>query len=396
MHRVKRAALLPLLLSLAVVGCTSTSSSPSPSSTEEASASASTSASASESASPTAELTPTPEATRTPTPTPPPTPTPAPTLVHGQYLLARDSIALEEDAGQPRALLLQPNGANSHVISLGTPAGPLSPPRYNLDVVWSHNGATVHVIKGCDSQLYDVSALGGPEVLKVSMTNKDQGFLWSPDDKKIAYWHFTGSDVICAQNGTTMARDLMVMNADGSGKKVLVHNIPWGSYGATGWNHDGTSLVVRLSGAWELVNVSDGSTVSLLGVVPATATHVEYSPDGQKIAYVNGGHAYAKPLLAVFATDLGAGYNFAWKPDSSAVMVMGSTLRVVQLSPVTTTTVYSGTTYKMTWSPNGQQIAFLKSSGGTLGGSIYIVAATGGPVTAVPGTSNVIDVKWQP
>jgi hypothetical protein len=391
----RRAAMLPLLLSLVVGACTSGASSPSTSPTEAASASESASATAT--TPPTPIPTPTPTATPVVTPhaTPTPAPTPAPTLVHGQYLLALDHLLGTGDSIQPQARLIQPNGANSHVVASGTMVGPASPPRYNLSAVWAHNGATIHLVKCCVPQLSDVSALGGPEVPTVSMTNRDQGFVWSPNDSKIGYWHFTSADEICEQNGSDeFTADVMVMNANGSSKKVLLHNVDKGELTIQGWNHDGTSLVVKVGTTWELVNISNGSTVGILGA-PGTATRLEYSPDGRAIGFINGGHAWVKDGLAVFPTDLGAATDFAWRPDSAGMVLLGSTLRVVSFFPVTTTTVYAGTAVRATWSPSGTQIAFIKTYSYT-GDKIYVVAATGGAVTAVPGPSHVREVQWQP
>jgi Tol biopolymer transport system component len=325
--------------------------------------------------------------------TPHSTPTPAPTLVHGQYILALDHLLGPEDSSQPQARLIQPNGANSHVITSGTLVGPLSPPNFNLSVVWSHDGTTIHAVKGCVSQLSDISVLSGVEHATVSMTNKDQGFVWSPDDSKIAYWHFTDWDEICEQNGSdAFTADVMVMNANGSGKKLLLHNVDKGYLVIQGWNHAGTALVAKVDTSWVLINISDGSTVGMLGV-PGTASQVEYSPDGTAIGFINGGHAWVKAGLAVFPTDLGAASSYAWRPDSSGMVLLGSTLRVVSFSPVTTTTVYAGTAWRATWSPNGKQIAFIKVY---TGDKIFVVAATGGAVTPIPGPSHVTGIQWQP
>jgi Tol biopolymer transport system component len=320
-------------------------------------------------------------------------PTAAPTLVHGRYLLALNHVSMPDDVSQPQALLLQPDGSGSHVIASGTAVGPLSPPNYNLAAVWARNGAKVHIIKGCDSRLSNVSALGGAEVPTVSMTNKDQGFLWSPDDTKIAYWHFTGVDEICEQNSVDDTVDLMVMNADGSNKRVLIHGLSKGDLTLQGWRPDGQALIAEFGNSWQTVNVSNGSAVGILGL-PGTATRVEFSPGGTMIGYLNGGHAWVRAVLGALPSDLGAATDFAWKPDSTGMALLGSTLRVVNLGvSTTTTTVYAGAAAKATWSPDGLRIAFLKSY---TAGKVFVVAATGGTVTVVPGPAAVTDVQWQP
>jgi hypothetical protein len=322
-------------------------------------------------------------------------PTPAPTLVHGRYLLVIDRGADSAQTYKRTAMLIRPDGSDSRVLSSGTPTG-LYQPYDDLWAVWSHNATTIHLIRGCSPKLYDASVLGGSAVLKATMTDKDQGFVWSPNEAKIAYWHYTGVNVWCMQNSVDDTVSLMVMNANGSNKKVLYPGAHMDNgLVLQGWTPDGTKLVVKFSTGWKTVDASTGAQVGILGA-PTTASKVEFSPDGQKIGYVNAGHAWVRPLLAVFATDLGEATDFAWKPDSSGMAVIGNTLRVSTFFPVATTTVYAGATRKATWSPDGAQLAFLKAGNPWMGGKVYVVAATGGTAVAVPGPSNVNEVYWQP
>jgi len=89
---------------------------------------------------------------------------------------------------------------------------------------------------------------------------------------------------------------------------------------------------------------------------------------------VAGGAAVPKATM----TDHDAG--FVWSPNDSQV----ATTEVG-------VTVYAFATSKLTWAPDGQRIAFLKSSGG-----VFVVGAAGGAVTPIPGTSTADDVQWQP
>ncbi len=281
---------------------------------------------------------------------------------------------------------MKPDGSGARKIAEGVAVGPLSPPRYNLDALWSHDGSVVHIMTGCTPKLSDVPVAGGAAVPKAAMTDHDAGFLWSPNDSQIVYWHFTGADVICEQNGFTMASNLMVMNANGSGKKVVRPNIPWG-FRVESWMAGGTALFAWNNGPWVKVAMANGA-VTPIGLNTSLA---KLSPNGLRVAYWSGGHVYVRLTSGGIAKDLGAGSSFAWRPNSSSVAVCGGTLRVVNVSTGVGATVYPFATLKPTWSPDGQRIAFVKSSGG-----IFVVGAGGGTVTPVPGASTAGDVQWQP
>ena len=134
-------------------------------------------------------------ATAAPTPTPAPTHTPGPTPAGVQYLLYDSYESLPDDVSAPQALLIKPDGTGAHVIVQTAGLGPLSPPRYYLDAVWSHDGSVIHITTypgACVPHLSDLPIAGGPLVPKVTMTNHDWKFLWSPNDSQIAYRAFPG------------------------------------------------------------------------------------------------------------------------------------------------------------------------------------------------------------
>jgi len=406
MRMSSRAATMAAGLSIVVAACSASATppiiyvTPAPGSTSTAPATPSpTAASPAITATPTPTLTPAPTATPTPTPKPtptptptptpkPPTPTPAPTLVHGQYLLIMTSIALPENAAQPQAWLIKPDGTGAKKIADGIAAGPLSPPRYNLDAVWSHSGAVVHIMLGCTPKLSDYLVLTGAKVAKASMTDHDAGYLWSPNDGSVAYWHFTGMDMICEQNGFTMTRDLMVMKPNGTSKKMLVHDIDWG-WNATAWTPDGAALLARnASGNWQKVNATSGA-LSPLGL---TATTAKLSPDGTRIGYINAGKLYVRALSGGIAKLIGSATDFAWSPNGLSLAVSAGQLSVVSSTSGVGLVVYPFATSSPTFSPDSKRVAFRKTSGG----GIYVVPSLGGTVTPIPGTSRASEVQWQP
>jgi hypothetical protein len=385
-----RTILIGLVLVL-VAACTSSATSPgdsSPSATPDATLTASPGVAATdtESTTPEAAPTPTPAASRAPSPVI----ATLPGLTHGEYLLVRKSISLPNDQFRAELWLTRPNGTGSRKIAEGYTTGVLSPPAYNLDGVWSHDGSVVHVMTGCDSQLSDVPVTGGAAVATASMTNKDAGFVWSPDDSKIAYWHFTGGDVICAQNGLTMARDLMVMNADGTGKTVVRQNIPWGTFTLQSWINS-NYLLARYENDWVKIAVADGTLTHLN--LPADAPTAKVSPDQKRIAYHrSNGHIYVRATNGGVAVDRGTGTYFEWSPDSKLLAIGGVSLKVAGALTSDVTNIYNFSSEKLTWSPDSKYIAIRK----TAGGGIFYIAAAGGPANYVPDTMTCYDVKWQP
>lgn len=387
-----RVAVLAAALSIVAAACSSTSASPSPTPQPTPAPTVAPTATATPTAAPTAAPTPTPAPTPTAaaTPTSKPIVLPAPRLVHGQYILYETSITLPGNNFQPQLWLIKPDGTGAKKIADGIQSGPLSPARYNLDGVWARSAAVIHSTaypNACTPAMSDIPFYGGAAIPKLNMTNKDAGFLWSPNGAQIAYWHFTGADEICEQNGLDMTRDLMVMNANGSSKKVVRANIPW-LWTPTAWLPNGTGIVAKTDASmWVWVSLS-GVTNSF-GI---TADQLVVSPNWQSVAYLKNGHVWVRPFLNGFSKDLGAATDFAWRPDSAALAICGGQLAVVNVTTAATQNVFAFATSKPSWSPDGKQIVFKKTSGGGL----YVATVATSSIATLPGTSLAFDVSWQP
>ena len=399
-HSVRAAAILAALL-LVTAACTSAGASPSapPAATPAATPTAAPTDT------PTAEPTAEPTAPATPAPTPVPA-SAAPTLVpmlpgikaslvvgpilsiaHGVNLLYDGSKAGTGGADQPQLWLIKPDGTGAKLIASGYMDGPYSPNRFNIDGVFSHNGQVLHILRypACIPHLVDMPSLGGAETAKVTLTTHDGYFLWSPDDKKIVYRHYH-EDEICEQNGLSMINDLVIMNADGSGKKTIRVDIP---YQVTAWLPDGSGLLaVNPSNVWMKVSLTDGVFTSI-GIV---ADRADVSPDGTQIAYLKAGHLWVRKMSGGASQDFGAAQSWAWAPTTPTLAIFTATNMTVRSSNTGVgQIVYSGSGSSLTWSPDGKKIAFRKSTGG-----LFVIPADGATITAMPGTSHAGMVDWQP
>jgi Tol biopolymer transport system component len=218
------------------------------------------------------------------------------------------------------------------------------------------------------------------------MTIKDWLFRWSPTGGKIAYWHYSGADQVCEQNSIDNIHDLAWMNSSGGTQTIVKINV---TYRLSAWLPDGSGLVaVNDFNAWYRVNLSNGSVLSL-GVI---ATRLDVSPDGTKVAFLNGGNLYVRAFGGGISKNLGAATDFAWRPDSAALAVSSGTLRKVNATTGLGAVVFAFATKSPTWSPDGSKLAFIKSSGG----GVFVVSANGGPVMTIPGTVRAKQVSWQP
>jgi TolB protein len=186
------------------------------------------------------------------------------------------------------------------------------------------------------------------------------GLAWAPDGKSIAFTRGGGP----FYGGPEDHRDIWVMNADGSGQRMLVKRAI-----EPRWSPDGKqiSFMSLQAGNWEIYVINaDGSGVKRLTRNTEGEGFPAWSPDGRMLAFTRFRPARNSP----------AGFV----PGYSDVYVMnadGSGQRRLARNAA-----FTG------WSPQGRRIAF------TSGGALYVVNDDGSGLRNLTRTG--WDSTWSP
>lgn len=324
------------------------------------------------------------------------------------------------------------------------------------EATWAHDGKSVHLVaqdEGCVPSLITMAPDGtGRSVVSKGLESLDFDFAWSPDGRQITFirFHDGPPPKMCGSQGGTyqdIVEDLWVMNADGSGGRVLVPGIPINGLHSVVWSPDSSSVAFLAPGkpagpngtpiSVAFVRVSNGRRVeSGSSVVTEGGTGLAWSPDGSRLAFAfNAAAAAGMNHIAVIGSDPSsdaftdlivrdtAGMNLSvpfWAPDGATIaatqdlvdangMITGAAVRILDAATpgaardlgVTDVEVF----VRPTWSPDGRWIAYVRQSqdeNGTRARAIIAFAVDGSDrhlledaTTGV--TSQAIEsIDWQP
>ena len=252
----------------------------------------------------------------------------------------------------------------------------------------------------------DIWAANGANLTQLTTKGTDSAPAWSPDGSKIYFIQTTEKSTDPPWSGshyTFYYPSIMSMNADGSNRAQIYNGLfksGSGSWFSTILTPDvspnGKTIVVASDGQYvpNNNNVQDFSPV-VLYTVPAAGGKLQnmnvrnsnglghndpaWSPDGTRLAFTFNGKngATGAPRIGILSvgtkqlTLLKKGYaNPSWSPDMhyiAAELTQGNGPDVVVLDPATGAEVArltnDGNSFNPVFSPNGDQIAYLKRNG---------------------------------
>jgi TolB protein len=232
-----------------------------------------------------------------------------------------------------------------------------------------------------------------------ALTTKDSlDPVWSPDGKKLAFLDHE--------------QRLLIMNADGSGKRVVSQERGFlAEDDIASWSPDGKQLVfgAKLSMGPDFLFVvnEDGTGKHRLG---ARGDSPDWSPDGKHIVFVD-----REGLIAVIGadgrglrrlTDFGCSTDPPrWSPDGKKIAVItsvdcfGTDAPIALMNPdgsgMNAVTHGKGYYGAPSWSPDGRKIVYSRDSDFGALGNLYVADADGSHVRQITTDGGNFDPSWQ-
>ncbi len=321
------------------------------------------------------------------------------------------------------ALLLAPVLATCAVASLrATPANasyPGEPGRvaYTEQVMLADGGFVreVYTMEPGGSNRRQITLDGGAYVKSVPYPDEPEGSYplytmngyprWSPDGSMLAYMHYGLDDTFEIRGVEPVSGTTRVLFTDWQGSMIS-------------WSPDGQRIAYGDDdGLW--VMDSDGSGASLIaksrfGLWPmgpnhqATVISVEWSPNGQKLAFIEwaGGGlvagAHHTSVVDVDGSnrfsdicDRGEGSTLDWSPDGETLVCSdGTDLVTVRPDGTGRTPITDGR--DPVWSPDGSEIVYTRADFWVDDGSLWSYDTVSGSSTEASAQFSGFDLDWQP
>ena len=292
--------------------------------------------------------------------------------------------------GQNGKIVFQSNraGNNIHVIDpTGGTATNLTNSDGNSDPAFSPDGSKIAFVRsgarGYDIFVMNADGTGRRQLMDTSAADLQP--TWSPDGTQIA---FVANNNRPGGDGS-MDREIWVMNADGSGQRLLTNNTSDDYYPA--WSPLGNQIAYvnhtdRNIYVMDADPATNDAPVNLTPNSPTGCSPTCYqgddvdpawSPDGTKIAYV---HGYGPPTNP---------YAAGGKPNIWVMNANGDNKTNISNNSDTSDTMPA-------WSPDGSKIAYA-GAGSDNERNISVMNANGTEPHAIDSTvANDTNPDWQP
>jgi Tol biopolymer transport system component len=220
---------------------------------------------------------------------------------------------------------------------------------------------------------------------------------WSPDGMRIAYRRFMASDI--------WGWELVVMNADGTGQRVLATDPSHGrediSWTTLSWSPDSSHIAFSAradDGVQVFVAAQDGTSLTQLthSADPYDISwEPSWSPDGRRIVFAHGGgiamiNANGSGLRVLMPP--GAYYSPTWSPDGRHIAFDNSdALYMLDVDDlVLTRLTYERAVLCFVWSPDGTRIAYVAPPEENAPGALFVVDVR------TREFRKVVDMDWAP
>jgi TolB protein len=259
---------------------------------------------------------------------------------------------------------------------------------------------------GSASEIYAMRTDGSARLQLTHNTILDSDPDWSPDGSQIVYVSAVDSE----PGAPARRRDVFLMAADGSGSHRLFQAAGGAGAAHPRWSPDGTRISFDsfdpAAGAFQpYVMNSDGSNVKLVRAMPGDNFGLEWSPDGTLFLFISNRSPRFLWTLYLMPTDGSSdrqlsdnaacpsnlGRAARWSPDGSSIAFscqtadLGSWIGTMRSDGTLAVVTVPTEDFGPVWSPDGAQIAFSRNAsvGGNPVSQVYLINATGGPVSQV-------------